>query len=67
MTKPMHSALAKREMCAKRLHISAQLHGFFVVVVLVVVTRPVPRGGGMVEDHGAPEAGQVPRTWTRGH
>ena len=21
----------------------------------------------MVEDHGAPEAGQLPRVWTRGH
>ena len=26
------------------------------VVVVVVVTRPLPRDGGMVEDHGAPEA-----------
>ena len=24
-----------------------------------VATRPLPRDGGMVEDHGAPEAGQL--------
>ena len=35
-------------------------------VVVVVVTRPLPRDGGMAEDHGAPEAGQLPRAWTRG-
>ena len=27
----------------------------------------LPRDGGMAEDHGAPEAGQLPRVWTRGH
>ena len=37
-----------------------------VVVVVVVVTRPLPRDGGMAEDHGAPEAGQLPKAWTRG-
>ena len=37
-----------------------------VVVVVVVVTRPLSRDGGMAEDHGAPEAGQLPRAWTRG-
>ena len=26
----------------------------------VVVIRPLPRDGGMTEDHGAPEAGQLP-------
>ena len=31
----------------------------------VVVTRLLPRDGGMVEDHGAPEAGQLPKTRTR--
>ena len=36
------------------------------VVVVVVVTRPLPRDGGMAEDHGTPEAGQLPKTWTRG-
>ena len=34
--------------------------------MLVVVTRPLPRDGGMAEDHGAPEAGQLRRTWTKG-
>ena len=26
---------------------------------VVAVTRPFPRGGSMVEDHGAPESGQL--------
>ena len=33
---------------------------------VVVVTRPLPRDRGMAEDHRAPEAGQLPRAWTRG-
>ena len=33
----------------------------------VVVVYPTPfEGWGMAEDHGAPEAGQLPRVWTRG-
>ena len=35
-------------------------------LLLLLVTRPLPRDGGMAEDHGAPEAGQLPRVWTRG-
>ena len=35
-------------------------------LLYVVVTGPLPRDGGMAEDHGAPEAGQLPRVWTRG-
>ena len=31
-----------------------------------VDTRPLPRDGGMAEDHGALETGQLSRTWTRG-
>ena len=34
--------------------------------MLLLFTRPLPRDGGMAEDHGAPEAGQLPRVWTRG-
>ena len=34
--------------------------------LLLLITRPLPRDGGMVEDHGAPEARQLPRVWTRG-
>ena len=34
------------------------------VVVVVVVIRPIPRDGGMAEDHGAPEAAQLPNAWT---
>ena len=33
---------------------------------LLLVTRPLSRDGGMAEDHGAPEAGQLSRAWTRG-
>ena len=36
-------------------------------MLLLLFTRPLPRDGGMAEDHGAPEAGQFPRVWTRGH
>ena len=32
---------------------------------VVVVTRPLPSDGCMAEDHGAPEARQIPRVWTR--
>ena len=35
------------------------------LLLLLLVTRPLPRDGGMAEDHGAPEAGQLPRVWTR--
>ena len=33
--------------------------------VVVVVTRPLPRDGGLVGDHGAPEAGQLSTAWTK--
>ena len=35
-------------------------------LLLLLVTRSLPRDGGMAEDNGAPEAGQLPRVWTRG-
>ena len=35
------------------------------VVVVAVVTRSLPRDGAMAEDHGAPETGRLPKTWTR--
>ena len=35
-------------------------------VVVVVVTRPLPRNEGMAEDHGSLEPGQFPMAWTRG-
>ena len=34
--------------------------------MLLLFTRPLPRDGGMAGDHGAPEAGQIPKVWTRG-
>ncbi len=32
--------------------------------LIVVVTRPLTKDRGMEEDHGAPKAGQLSRTWT---
>ena len=37
-----------------------------IVVIVIVATRPLPRDGGMAEGYGGPEAGQLPRVWTRG-
>ena len=34
-------------------------------MLLLLVTRPLPRDSVMAEDHGAPEAGQLHRVWTR--
>ena len=31
-----------------------------ILLLLLLFTRPFPRDGGMAEDHGAPEAGQLP-------
>ena len=33
---------------------------------MLLVTRPLPRNGGMEGDHGAPEAEQLHKVWTRG-
>ena len=41
-------------------------HPSEMLLLLLLITRPLPRDGGMTEDHGAPEAGQLPRIWTRG-
>ena len=35
-------------------------------MMLLLVTRPLPRDGGMTEDYGAPEAKQLSRVWIRG-
>ena len=37
-----------------------------VHLLLLLITRPLPKVGDMAEDHGAPEAGQLPRVWTKG-
>ena len=34
--------------------------------MLLLFTRPLSRDGGMVEVHGASEAGKLSRAWTRG-
>ena len=38
----------------------------YTLLLLLLATRPLPRDGGMAEDHGAPEAGLLSRVWTRG-
>ena len=43
------------------------VHQGSLLLLLLLITRPLLRDGGMAEDHGAPEAGQLPRVWTRGH
>ena len=43
-----------------------RLASLLALLLLLLVTRPIPRDGGMAEYHGAPEAGQLPRVWTRG-
>ena len=40
-----------------------QLHG---ISLLLLITQPLLRDGGMADNHGAPQAGQLPRTWNRG-
>ena len=34
--------------------------------LLLLFARPLSMDGGMADDHGAPEAGQLPTVWTRG-
>ena len=46
--------------------LSSHEQSLLVLLLLLLFTRPLPRDGGMAEDHGAPEAGQLPRVWTRG-
>ena len=57
----------------KRTKLSCFLHWsglildvLFVLLLLLLVTRPLPRDRGMAEDHGAPEAEQLPKVWSRG-
>ena len=46
--------------------ISAFILGSSLSFFVVVVTRLLLRYGGMAEDHGVPQARQLPRAWTRG-
>ena len=43
-----------------------RLRNMPLLLLLLLITQLLPRDGGMAEDHGAPEAGQLSRTWTRG-
>ena len=36
------------------------------LLLLLLITRPLPRDEGMAEDYGAPEAGKLPRVWIKG-
>ena len=45
---------------------ASKIARFVIVVVDVVDYQTLPRDGGLAEDHGAPEVGQLPRAWTRG-
>ena len=36
------------------------------ILLLLLFTQPLLRDGGTAGDHGAPEARQLPRSWTRG-
>ena len=51
-------------------HLLIPVIGFFSkyrgALLLLLITRLLLMDGGMVEDHGASEAGQLPRVWTRG-
>ena len=38
-----------------------------LLLLLLLGPRHLLTDGGMVKDHGTPEAGQLPRVWTRGH
>ena len=42
-------------------HHGNNLRFLLLLLLLLLVTRPLPRDGCMAEDHGAPEAGQLPR------
>ena len=39
---------------------------FLKMLLLLLVTQPLSRDGGITGDHGAPEAGQLPKVLTRG-
>ena len=68
ITKPkilLEVSAIKHKICSsaiiKKLELPAKL------LLLLLITRPLPRDGGMAGNHGAPEAGQLSRVWTRGH
>ena len=35
------------------------------LLLLLLITQPLPRDGAMAGDHGAPESGQFPMAWNR--
>ena len=43
----------------------SHVSGGIIILLLLLIARPLARNGSMAEDHGAPEAGQLPKAWTR--
>ena len=62
-----HFRLLDKLLSRHRMHYVPRILVSDLLLLLLLFTRPLPRDGGMAEDHGAPEAGQFPRVWTRGH
>ena len=60
---PLNESFGSRR---SKLSASFPLFSILLPSVVVVVTRALPRDGDTVEDHGAPEAWQLSRAWTRG-
>ena len=55
-----------KTMYRDRLRVANDMRIVLSNMLLLLFTRPLLRDGGMAEDHGASEAGQLPRVWTRG-
>ena len=43
--------------------LSGTINTLLLLLLLLLFTRPLQKDGGMAEDHGAPEAEQLPRVW----
>ena len=62
----INSSLVTSPSEKRRTHLNMLAPLLVLLLLLLLVTRPLPRDGGMAEDHGVPEAEQLPRVWTRG-
>ena len=65
MVSPKYKQAINSRLCYSKqfLFLSAKMTHKYVVVV--VATRLLPRDGSIAEDHGAPEAGKIPKAWSR--
>ena len=66
MMRTYEHKVKKSENCLVAFSLQVGISSEYVLLLLLLITRPFPRDGGMAEDHGAPEAGQLSRVWTRG-